>query len=141
MERRALEQPPSFGARVADKKNLFQGFEGMAGGAVIAAVVGARLGVGSSVRDHPSIMSEVRCWATIAYPCMAEERVWVDCRLARLAGDERWRCRSGWRDFLIGRPEHPHPLPSRAANANANTAGTASALHLHHPSPPPADRR
>jgi hypothetical protein len=40
MERAALEQPPLFGATVADKKNLFQGFGGMAGGAVIAAVVG-----------------------------------------------------------------------------------------------------
>jgi hypothetical protein len=40
MERAALEQPPSFGATVADKKKIFQGFGGMAGGAVIAAVVG-----------------------------------------------------------------------------------------------------
>jgi hypothetical protein len=40
MERAALEQPPSFGATVADKKNLFQDVRGMAGGAVIAAVVG-----------------------------------------------------------------------------------------------------
>jgi hypothetical protein len=110
MEREALEQPPSLGARVADKKNL-PGFWRHGGGrgncsGCRPGVSVQSLGVGGSARDHPSIMSEVRCWATIAYPCMAEEREWVG-RLATLAGDERWRCRSGWRDFLIGRPEQP----------------------------------